>query len=260
MTLTNYKYTPNVVGAVTAVIIFTGSSFPAFAQNSNGVDANFCGRLLTLSEVVGRTLGESTSKIIGVQKERAKSLVGQRSQRDSQLKTYKATLSVERDRQYAKLDVVAKTKAQKGAVVAFKAAMDKALSDRATAVDAALQAYRNGVDQSSAAQQAGVGTAVTSFKQKVQAAFDEAEADCAQKNDIESVRQTLRSALIDAKNELMSNQRRVTALETSAQMLLNARTKAIDQAEADFTAAANTARIQLKATFAVKAKTTTTIP
>lgn len=155
-----------------------------------------------------------------------------------------------RNEMYMRLEEVAnKDVAKLAALEDFKKTVEKAVTNRRDVIDNATGDFRKSVDEVVASKKADVTTAIDVFQSSVDTAFKKAEADCADKADPKTVRDTLTTSMKDAREKLQESRRSFEKTSESIPVLAEAKKTAINEAMQDFTATIEKARTDLKAAF-----------
>lgn len=172
----------------------------------------------------------------------------------SDFKTVTDTQNANRDKadgalksKFTDLKSKATTAEQKQAVADFEAAVSSAVTARRAAVDAANAAFKQGLLDTNSTRQTALKQAATTYKTAVAAAIAAAKTSCAAGTDPQTVRNTLKTALEDAKAKLEAARQAVGKNDTNLDALKATRKAAVDKANADFKAAIKAALDKLKA-------------
>lgn len=168
---------------------------------------------------------------------------------DAALNDLRGKQDENRNAMYMKLEDLATTDAQKAAVEAFKKTVEGSVTDHQGATDAAIAKFRQDVDALMLAQKAAVNKAVETFQASVQAAFQKAQASCANKGNPETVRATLTTSIQEARAKLEVQQQSITAASETVSTLAATRNVAVERELKNFTATMEKARTDLKAAF-----------
>jgi hypothetical protein len=242
------------MSAVSLALLF-GQSLPiAFAEENrdgerpdsrSAVGDNFCTRFTNASDSVTKEL----SKRVGEHEKRLtdkdSSIIKKEQETDTHLGEVRIKEDKARTAEFAKIDALAKTDAQKVAVTAFKVAVTTAISIRRTAVDAALTTFRAGVEKTKTTRRTSMEAIAKTFKASVETALTKAKTSCAAGTDPKTVKATLTSELKTAQTKLQADRK---ALDGSAAIknLVATKKKAIESAMNVFHASMETARGALK--------------
>lgn len=163
-----------------------------------------------------------------------------------------------RNEQLAELGTRAKTDAQKQAIAAFVATMDAALKTRDAAVDAILATHRAAVDAAVASRKTAVDAAIATLKTEVEAAKTKAKADCGTGVAPQTIRTTLRAAVLAAQEKFKTTVQGIEKVKDVSSTERDARKAELDAVYATFKTTAEKAGSDLKA--ALKAARTTPTP
>jgi hypothetical protein len=155
-----------------------------------------------------------------------------------------------RDANFAKLDALATTDAQKTAVATYKEKVLAAVAARQAAYDANWDAYFKGVDALLASQKTDTSGDVNAFKASVTAAIEKAKASCASGASGETVKKQL-AADLKAARESFKGQRTgdKTSIKSQLEALKNTRKDANKKASETFKTSLQAARTDLKSAF-----------
>lgn len=220
---------------------------PALYGNNRG----FCALVARGADGrLGQRLGAQQQKLDEKRAERDNRLTERRQQRDERLSEVRANSDARKADHIDKLLELAQDDGQKQAVAIFQAAVDAALSARRSAVDEARQEFKNGLDAAIAARKAAVDAATGTFTDALVAAETKAKTDCdAAGSDPAQVRETLRASVESARTQLRSALQAAEKIGPQAGELVQTRNEAFRAAQADFKAALEQARTDLKAAF-----------
>ncbi len=169
--------------------------------------------------------------------------------RDENLTEFRTDADEWREESYAKLEARAKTDEQKAAVEEFKETIEAAVETRRAAIDAAIDAFRDGVDDAWAEHKSSIGGVANTYREAVQTAFEKAKSDCEDGVDAKTVRANLHASLQAARSQLKEDRAGVAKLRDLMNDLVEAKRTAFEKAIADFKAAVEAAREELKKSF-----------
>lgn len=251
------------VATAAALIASVSAPLAALAQTTNTNGANrkpatgFCARTSELSSIVTGRNDELKNKLDAKRVERDKKLVEKRTSQEAKMDEYRAKADAKRDEVVAKIREKAGTGEQKAAVESFQATVRAAVGARRAAIKTANETFSQGVNDAIAKRKAAADAATKTFKDAVLAAVNKAKADCAAGIDQAMARTTYMAGVNAAKTKLKTDLKAVEKTGDSVKPLIEVRRAGHDKAAADFKAAMEKARTDLKAAFPEKPATNT---
>jgi len=154
-----------------------------------------------------------------------------------------------------KLEAEAVTGTQKAAVVKFRADVQAAIRARRAAFQTANETYRRTIEDAITRRRASVDAAVNAFHASVKAAITKARQDCLAGGVLTNIKTTLSASIQAARNKFQQDRKNVDRVGEQTKAAVKVRQDAHAKAMANFRAAMEKARVELKA--ALSAKTTT---
>lgn len=223
-------------------------------QNNFG----FCTRISALNTLRVTRLAEWDKNLLTKRNERENKISERRQTRESKMEQTRERWDEQREKIYEKLTALADSDEQKAALERFHLVVEAAVTTRKEAVNAALNTYRAGLDEAILAKKNTLDDILSTFKNAVLAAEQQAKADCEQGIESEEARATYTEAVQAARQAMQDAREAVSKVADQGATLNEARKAAVEQALKDFKAAVEAAKIELKAVFPVKNNKATT--
>lgn len=240
---------------ILSVIVLTGSflvpSFNVLAVTEAELRTKnlFCNNIDTIKS----RFDQSTENVYQNLKERRdnrlESLTEYRTKRDSELTSDRTKRDQDRESGYQKLEGLADTDEEKAAVTIFESTMDQAVSTHRTAIDTAIKTSRDGLDKAITNHTSGVEKAALDFRNKTNAAFEQAENDCTKNVSLDTIRQHLKTILAEARKTFTAAVQEVATFRAIQKDLRDTRNTALKSAGETFEKTAAQARTDLKKAF-----------
>jgi hypothetical protein len=241
-----------------ALFIVLAVPFLIFAQSSSTESKKvFCDKIADLSAKVSQRISDQETKINEKKKEIENRILNYWVEQDAKLTEKRKGWDEGRTAQYAKLEELAATDAQKQAVTVFKEQAGAAISARRASINVAVSAFRQGLQQAKDSRKIKISATVTAYKNSVNAAFQKAQNSCASGAGAAAIRQNLVNDLRAAKEKYSSDKQSVGEIKDGVLALVTTRKTAIEKAIQDFKTAMESARFQLKTAFVQNTATTT---
>lgn len=240
-----------IIFTLIAIGLLAGLLLPAFMRAADSSTA--CARLTNISERAESEFSKRESRLENVRQKRDAKLTDRIEQRDDKIQDQRTKFDDNLIEHITKLQKRATTTEQTAAVGEFADTVHEAIAIRRQAVDAARQAFRDGVKKAIADHRSAVDQEITEFKQKVDAAFTKAQADCAAGVEGSTVISDLRTAIKAAKDDLHQDRLGNQRVGPQVVKLVAERRTATEKARADFKATVLAARTKLKDALGVRA-------
>jgi hypothetical protein len=213
---------------------------------------------------IGARLGGIETRLLDVRtrldarhNDREQTLEKRRSDRASDVSVIRDNAEARRVQASARLEALADTDAERAAIVEFQADVRAAVEARQAAYAAANAAFRQGVDASATSRRTQAESSVSTFRAAIKAAIEKARTDCAAGKDVATIRADFAAAVKAAKDRFAASRTSMDRVGAQARALAETRKAAHVKAMADFRAAMEAARVDLKAAFAVEAEVET---
>lgn len=214
------------------------------------VQGEFCGRF-------AETTGDIATKMAGIRtraeerrENRTGSMEDRRDTRDENLSGIRSTQDARRVEWYEKLEARATTDERQDAVRKFGQTVDTAVETRRDAVDAAMFAFRSEVDSLVSGKRDSAESAADAFHVAVDTAVARAKADCEAGKDPETIRNTFRESLKEAKGALTAERKSVDGIGAQVEALAHVRNERIRKAVEAFESVLESATETVKKSFA----------
>lgn len=214
------------------------------------VQGEFCGTFAETTGNIAEKLSGVRSKIEDFRENREGAMEDRRDTRDENLNEIRSEQDARRVEWYGKLEVRAKTDDEKDAVKEFEKTVDAAVETRRDAVDAARETFRSGVDALVAGKKTSVESAADNFENAVNAAVAAAKADCEAGKDPETIRNTFRKSLKNARETLSKERKSSEGIGDQVEALAKTRNESVRKAVEAFNATLKSAAETLKKAFA----------
>jgi hypothetical protein len=209
----------------------------------------FCERFTDQSKKISDRITERAGRIENRITSREDRYSERRENRDAKLSEKRSAQDERYSERYASLEATADTDAEKKAVVVFRKAMDAALDVRREVVDDALEAFRTGVDAAITGRKSSMENTLKTFESSVDAAIASAKSACESGTDPATVRENFRESLESAREKLKNDRSNMETVGQKVKALAETKKTALAKALADFKAAAEKARTELKTAF-----------
>ncbi len=256
-----------IVAAMTAAGLLVPSF--AFAQrldlkaNVRVPGANVEARVQACANI-GVRLGAIETRLLDLRtklddrhNEREQRLEERRAERETKVSDARDEAETRRAQATARLEAFADTDAEREGIVEFRADVQAAVEARRAAFDAANAAFRKGVDAAVTTRRTQAESSVTAFRAAIKAAVEKAKTDCAAGKDAATIRADFAAAVKAAKDKFAADRKAMDRVGTQVRTLAETRKAAHAKAMADFRAAMEAARADLKAAFKVEAEAET---
>lgn len=236
-----------VAGLLLPGTVLTAPSGVLPIGGNKGV-GNSCAKAANLK--IDQRIADRMSKLQSGYLDRWSKVEQRRTNQEAKLAANRLKGDTNQEQQFAKLDDLAKTDAQKAAVEKFVAAVKAAIKIRQTAVDTAVKAFRAGADKAIEVRKTAVASVLDSYYKAVQTALEQAKADCAKGTNAAIVRTNHINAIKAAKTKLQTERNALDKAKTTIEGLAATRKAAIAKAVDDFQAAVRAARTEMQKAFA----------
>ncbi len=213
------------------------------------VTDQLCSRLDTRSTEILKRITERIGQKDGKQDDRLETLTGKRATWDEKRTSNRDEREAYRNKRYANLTERANTEEEKAAVKAFEDAVEAATETRQKSTDSAVNEFRKAMDTSISGRQGGIDSVLVEFKSDVETAFKKAVSSCDNGTAVKTVRETLRSDLKNARNELKAGYESLDKARDPRPDLVAARNAKIKTASEAFKASVESAKAELKKAF-----------
>lgn len=237
--------------AIVATILAAGPVLAVESGSTAGsapkVGANFCSRLSTFVTNLTNRWTERETALNQRRAEREANLADRQAERDKRLTDNRAAQDAKRAAQYEKLVGKAKTDEQKQAIEKFKTAIEASQTTRRAVVDAAVVAFRDGLKTAIASRKTGADAARETYRAAIEQAQQAAVSACSAQNDMATIKANLKAALEAARAKYQSEKEATVKLGETVKQLVETRQAAFAKALADFKAAVEKAKADLKA-------------
>lgn len=216
------------------------------ANGNKVAGQNFCAnldRFITNSEKKLFTRQENKNDKIA---ERISIMEKRREENDKKVTEKRAEALSRQDARFTELMNKASTTAQKIAITEFQEAVKNAVSARQTAIDSAKNAYREGVDNLVTDRKTKTDEATKVMKDAINSAIAKAKTDCANGVDSVTVRNTLQTAIKEARDTFKATIQNLGKIGDKIEVLNQTRKTAFEKAQNDFKTALENAKSVLK--------------
>lgn len=213
------------------------------------LQAKFCEKISESSSKFTARFDEKTEKVRTRVDARLGNWDEKRSERDAKLAEIRTMRDENFEEHFKKLEERAQIEEQKKAVTDFETTVRKAVEVRRSAIDTAIKAFRTAADNLIGNRKNGLSDAAKTYQASVEAAFAKAKSDCSGEKDPKTVRSELHASIQAARTKFNSDRQGVDKVGSQMQSLINTRQQAMEKAKADFKAAMEKARTELKKVF-----------
>lgn len=207
----------------------------------------FCQRLENEKTKLSGLANENKDKLRENRELRVETLKDRVEKRGERIDDRRQTFDDRREAQFKKLDDRAQTDAQKQAVSAFRSALETALEAKRSSIDSARIAYQQGLQKLIESRNADLVSAAQTLRAQTEAAFSQAQTDCAANADAKTIRENLQTAVKAAREQFQNQGQNLKSYHDQIKTLQDSRDQAFKKAAANFQAAIEKAKNELKA-------------
>jgi hypothetical protein len=219
------------------------------ASKSRGLKfgVNFCNNLLTIETKLEGWAAEREARLSKNRIEREKNQKKNLEEKNIRAQKNKNKDEENKEGRYKDTFGKAKTDQQKAAVKIYADTIMQAAVVRKAAIDAAMTTFKNGISAIVASRKAEVDAVLNALKAAISAAVDKAKADCEAGLGPQSARAVLQASIKAAGEQYKDKIKQIEKRGDGFQALLDAKNKAIKDANDAFKTAVQNAKDTLRA-------------
>lgn len=223
---------------------------PLFANAQVISQGSFCNSLTTVQTRIMERHTERATTHAGKRSDVENKFAEKKTERLGRLDANRNKTNTARTAQYARLESLAQTDAQKSAVAEFKKTLENAIATRRASIDDAIKTFEASTQRLWDAREADAKSFASDHKKDMDALFVTAQTSCRRGENPADVRDTLRiamSKLNTTYRERAQAMTHTTEIKTARETLRTA----TQTAEEKFKASTKTARETLRASFGI---------
>lgn len=223
---------------ITICNIFVGLAFliptHSFAASTRALNQVICNKLdATTQQIQNKELTRET-KLSNQRKTYEQNVIAKRAERDTKQNNLITEELVKRTAKYNVLLTKAKTDEQRQAVNDFKIVVEQAIQTRRDAIKLAQKNYQDGIDALYQSRKQTIDSLLISFKTSTDKALREARTNCARDISGKTIETQLKQNVEQAHAVIKTKRDSMKQINTDLAKLAQARTEAVQKAEAIF--------------------------
>lgn len=207
-------------------------------------NVNFCAFLTEWTSKIDTRIADKETNFMKRTSAREKILEEKRLNRDKKLEENRAKWDANRAEHYKVLLEKAGTDAQKQAIIKFQTAMEAAVQTRKSAVNAAIETYRAEADKLLETRKAAINAVKKTYEDMYNIIIARAKQECESGVNPAENRERVRAELRAAKEKFQAEMKNIAKIDLKP--LIEKRHEAIKKVVADFKAAIEKAKTELR--------------